>query len=530
MDTAIQVVEVLAQNAGSEMMSENRLILNETLATPGEAPVSYQLHINGKWFQSAADPLIEVHSPAHGGLLATVPDAGAQSIDHAVSSAHKSLDIWSNLDAFDRSRHLHAFAEVIRQRIDELAEIETAVTGRPIREMRSQLSRVPEWLEYFASIAIGLEAEANDVKGGFVTMTRYEPLGVCALLTPWNHPTLILIKKLAAALAAGNTCVVKPSELAPVSPLLLASWATEAGIPDGVVDVITGGVETGERLCDHALVARIDLTGGTATGRRVAAKAGHRLVPCTLELGGKTPVVVFADTPVKEAVAGSVFSAFIAAGQTCVSGARFIVEEAIYEKFLDEFAKRAKSIRLGDPADPNTDMGPVISAAARERCLEAISEAQAAGARCVIGGGCPNLPSPFNKGNYVEPTIFADVTPEMSLFRNEVFGPVVSVTPFKTEQQALALSNDSDYALGAALWTRDVTRAHRVAKQMRSGVMWVNDHHKNDPRSIWGGFGASGYGKENGWEALKSNLRKRSIVLRTAPNFDDWFAGGKRYG
>ena len=502
----------------------------EILAAAGCSVPSRQIHVGGLWYEPEVDSVIEVCSPAHGGHLATVPKAGPSVVDAAVRAADKALSTWSVLDPFDRARYLRAFADVVRQHMNELVELETAVTGRPIREMRAQLARVPEWLEYFASIAVGLEAEANNVKGGFLTLTRYEPLGVCALLTPWNHPVLILIKKLSAALAAGNTCVVKPSSQAPVTPLLLSSWAAEAELPAGVVNVVTGGPVAGTALCDHPLVSRIDLTGGTTTGRHVASRAAERLVPCSLELGGKAPVVIFGDTPLEEAAAGAVFSAFVAAGQTCVSGTRFIVEEPVYEEFVALFAERTKAIRLGDPADPETDMGPVISASSLERCLEAIAEARAAGARCVAGGGRPEMPAPFDKGNYVEPTVFADVSQDMALFQNEIFGPVVSVTPFKTEEEALTIANNSEYALGAALWTRDVTRAHRVANRLRSGVMWINDHHKNDPRSIWGGFGASGYGKENGWDALKSYMRKRSIVVRTEPDFDDWFGGGTRYG
>ena len=504
--------------------------MSKVLATTGGLVPSYKLHVGGQWCEPDVDSVIDVYSPAHGGHLATAPNAGASAVDMAVRIADGAQGAWAALDPFERSRYLHTFADAIRQHMDELVDFETAIIGRPIREMRAQLARVPEWLEYFASIALGLEGESNNVTGGFLTINRYEPLGVCGMLTPWNHPVLILVKKLSAALAAGNTCVVKPSSQAPVTPLLLSSWAAEAGLPGGVFNVVTGGPVAGTALCDHPLVSRIDLTGGTTTGRHVAARAAERLIPCSLELGGKAPVVIFGDTPLEEAAAGAVFSAFIAAGQTCVSGTRFIVEEPIYEKFITLFAERTKAIRLGDPSDPGTDMGPVISAESAERCLAAIEEARAAGARCVVGGGRPEMPTPLDKGNYVEPTIFADVSPDMSLFQTEIFGPVVSVTPFKTEKEALVLANDSEYALGAALWTRDVARAHRVANCLRSGITWINDHHKNDPRSIWGGYGASGYGKENGWDALKSYMRKRSIVVRTEPDFDDWFGGGTRYG
>ncbi len=502
----------------------------ETL-TDREAMLSgHLLHIGGLWREASGEGRIAVVSPASREAFGLVPIGDAADVDAAMVAAEAAGPAWAALDPLDRGRHLRAVAEIVRARMGELASLESAITGRAIREMRAQMSRIPEWLDYFGGIAAGLEAESNRLRGGFLSYTAYEPHGVCALLTPWNHPILILVKKLAAALAAGNTVVIKPSELAPATPLLFSAWCAEAGLPAGVVNVVTGDGTTGALVCAAPAVRHIDLTGGTATGKKVAAAAAERLVPCTLELGGKTPVVIFADTDIEEAAAGAAFAAFVAAGQTCVSASRFIVEASIHDDFVEAFARRARALRLGDPADPATDMGPVISAAAQARCLGHVAAAEAAGARRVVGGDVPDLPMPFADGFYVEPTIFDRVTPDMALFREEVFGPVAAVTAFSDEADALRLANDTPYALGASIWTRDVARAHRVAGRIRAGMIWVNDHHKNDPRSIWGGFGDSGYGRENGWDALKSYQKKRNVVVSTAPGFDDWFAGGKRYG
>jgi len=491
----------------------------------------FKLHYGGAWRAPAASAAIEVRSPATRNLLARVPEAGEPDVRAAAAAAAAAAPPWAATDAGERARLLRQLAELLRQRMGSLAEVESAVTGRPIREMRAQMSRIPEWLEYFAGIILGLEGETNRVKGGFLTYTALEPYGVCALLTPWNHPILILVKKLAAALAAGNVCLIKPSELAPVSPLILADWCVEAGLPAGTVNVVTGGAATGRAVCAAPEVQRIDLTGGTETGKRVASDAAQRLVPCTLELGGKAPVLVAEDAPLDEAVAGAAFAAFVAAGQTCVSATRFIVARAVYPEFVEGLAARAKRLRIGDPADPATEMGPVISAAARQRCLDHSASARAAGATLVAGGDAPpGLPPAFAEGFFVAPTVFADVNPQMRLFREEVFGPVVGVMPYDSEDEAIALANDTPFALGGAIWTRDVTRAHRLAAAIRAGVVWINDHHKNDPRSVWGGWGASGYGKENGWDALKSYLKKKSVIVRTNAGFDDWFAGGSRYG
>lgn len=500
-----------------------------TSAEPDTAP-SYRLHYGGVWRYPHAQEVIEVRSPATGRLLGCVPDADATDVAAAAAAAHAAAPAWQALEPLDRARHLHRLAELVRSRINELADLESAVTGRPLREMRAQMARIPEWFEYFGSIAAGLEGESNRVKGGFVTLTSWEPIGVCALLTSWNHPVLIMAKKLAASLAAGDTCIIKPSELAPISTLVFAEWAREAGLPAGTVNVVTGGGKTGAMVCSAPEVGFIDLTGGTATGRKVAAVAAARLIPTTLELGGKTPIVIFDDVPLDEAVAGALFAAFVASGQTCVSGTRFLVADGIHDAFVESFGRRAAMLRIGAPDDPATDMGPVISANSKARCFAHISDALADGARLICGGTVPEMPASLRDGHFVPATVFADVTPKMRLFREEVFGPVVSITRFYDEDEAVALANDSGFALGAGVWTRDVTRAHRLASIIRAGVLWVNDHHKNDPRSIWGGFGESGYGKENGWDALRARMRKRSVIIRTAPMFDDWFAGGSRYG
>ena len=488
------------------------------------------LFYNGRFQAPETEAVIAVTNPATATRFTTVPDGSPADVDAAVAAARAAFADWSVLDPIDRSRHLHSFADVVRQNIPKLAILESIVTGRALKEMNAQMARIPEWIEYFAGIAMGLEGESNVVKGGYVTMTHYEPLGPVALLTPWNHPILILVKKMSAALAAGNTCVVKPSELAPVSPLVLASLASEAGLPDGVVNVVTGGPQTGAALCAHADIHYIDLTGGTATGRKVAALAGERLVRTTMELGGKTPVLVCQDADLEGAIAGGLFSAFVASGQTCVSGARFIVHRDIYDQFATGIADRADAISLGDPMADTTQMGPVISKASKERCLAMIAQAKTDGAVLIAGNAQSDLPAPFNKGFYIRPTVFKDVSPEQALFREEVFGPVISITPFDTEEEALELANTGAFGLGVSIWSRDVARAHRLSLGIRGGVVWLNDHHRNDPRSVWGGVRDSGFGKENGWDALKAYMTKKSVIVRTAAGHDDWFAGSNRYG
>jgi acyl-CoA reductase-like NAD-dependent aldehyde dehydrogenase len=336
---------------------------------------------------------------------------------------------------------------------------------------------------------------------------------------------MIASKSLAPALATGNCVVLKPSEQTPLTALVLGDIAARAGFPPGVLNVVPGlGPEAGAALCAHPAVAKVTFTGGTEPGRAIALAAAGRFAKATLELGGKTPVLVFNDAPVGQAAAGAAFGGFIGAGQTCIAGTRILVQHDVHDAFVDALAERARGIRVGDPADPATQLGPVISRRAQERILDYVRLGEAEGARVVAGGRAATVPG-LEGGAFVEPTVLAGVTNDMRVAREEIFGPVVVVIPFSDEADAIAQANDSPYGLGAAIWTRDVARAHRVASRLQHGIVWVNDHHRLDPSSPWGGVRQSGVGREGGWESFHDFTHVRSVTVRIAEDPVDWYGG-----
>ena len=485
----------------------------------------YGFWINGKEVFDDKCVSFRVEAPATGNILCKVKSANKQIVNDTIEIAHNTFKsgIWSKADVRERSKVLTNIANNLRADIPRLLDLEVDQTGRAVREMKAQLGRLPEWFDYFAALIRTHEGSVPPFLGPYINYVKRVPLGVCSLLTPWNHPMLIAIKKIAPAIATGNSVVVKPSELAPVSVLEIGALCTRSGLPDGVLNILPGmGPEAGQAMCTHPHVRKVDLTGGTPTGRAVGASAGSNLASVVSELGGKAPMIIFEDADIEQAINGCAFATFVATGQTCIMGARLIIHENIYEKFMDALVNKVAKIKLGDPTNMDTQMGPVISGPSRTRISKMVDKARSEGAHILTGGCIPNMSPPFDNGYYYAPTILS-VSKEMEIWREEVFGPVVVALSFKTENEAIELANDSPYGLAAAIWTNNVMRAHRVAEQMDVGMVWINDHHRNDPSSPWGGFKESGIGRENGLCAFHEYTQTRSVIVRTDPSPFDWF-------
>ncbi|KKF92740.1 putative aldehyde dehydrogenase AldA [Ceratocystis platani] len=501
-------------------------------------------------------PVISVEDPSLGRPIDFVHSAGIAEVNMAVELGHAAYKggAWSRASRHERARVFDNAATRLMGSIDIFTDIEVTQTGRPTREMTAQVPTLVKWFQYYAALLRTEERSVLPTTGSLHNWVDRVPLGVVALITPFNHPLLIAVKKLAPALAAGNSVVLKPSELAPVTSLLLGRVLRDAGIPDGVLSVIPGhGATTGQALVQHPLVRKVDITGGTMAGRSIGALIGGNLTPLTAELGGKAPMIVLENANIDAAVNGAVFGSFIASGQTCVAATRIIVQDSILDEFVQKLAIKVSTIvpRIGSPRNMKSMMGPVIGKEQLDRISNMVNNSVASGHAVVLCGGMRMTGksmldgSDLDSGYFYAPTVVASnpahtqAVLNTRLWREEAFGPVVVVVGCKSEDEAISLANDSEYGLGAAVWTQDLSQAFRVTEQIEAGVVWVNTHHRNDPSSPWGGVKpGSGVGSENGKEAYYAYTRMKSTVMNYASAesmlaTEDWFrddAAPVRYG
>ncbi|MFF0569552.1 aldehyde dehydrogenase family protein [Streptomyces sp. NPDC004041] len=486
-----------------------------------------ELYIGGEWTPAAAGGRREVINPFDASVVTTVDEADADDADRAVRAARRAFEEadWAGAPTRRRADVLLRVHDLLLRDREEIARTETLDTGKTLAEARIDVEDVANAFRYFGEVADKDGGRVVDVGPDVLSRVVYEPIGVCALIAPWNYPLLQASWKVAPALAAGNTFVLKPSETTPLTTIAMVRLIAEAGAPPGVANLVLGsGATVGAALTHHPEVDLVSFTGGLATGRGIMAGAADGPKNVALELGGKNPNVVFADADVEAALDNALNAAFLHSGQVCSAGSRLLVEDSLHDRFVEALARRAAAIRLGNGMDDGTESGPLSSAEHREKVERMIAVGRDEGARVVTGGGRPADPA-LSRGYFLQPTVFADCHRTMRIVQEEVFGPVVTVERFHTEDEAVELANDTRYGLAGGVWTSDASRAQRVAGRLRHGTVWINDFHPYVPQAEWGGFGLSGVGRELGPTGLREYQEAKHIYQNLSPSPTGWFKG-----
>ena len=488
--------------------------------------VKHKMFIGGEWVEPSSGEYLESFNPFTGKPWALIPRGKAEDAKRAVAAAKQAFTsgAWPKMNATQRGALLRKLGDLIAANAERLAQLEVRDNGKLIAEMLAQLRYIPQWYYYFGGLADKIQGSViPSDKPDMFNYTRYEPIGPCVLITAWNSPLLLLAYKLGPCLAAGNTAILKPSEFTSASSLEFAKLVQEAGFPPGVFNVATGlGTEVGEALVTHPDVAKVAFTGGSVTGSHVYQTAAKDLKRVTLELGGKSPNIVFEDAVIDDAVKGAVSGIFAATGQTCVAGSRLLLHEKIYEPFMDKLLALAKTARMGDPSSMDTQVGPVTTRPQYEKVLRYIDIGKDGGATCVLGGHAAQRQE-CGEGWFVEPTIFTDVKNNMRIAQEEVFGPVLSVIKFKDDEEAIEIGNDVVFGLAAGVWTQNVRRAIKVTERLQAGTIWVNTYRAVSFMSPFGGYKRSGLGRENGQDAIKEYLQVKSVWISTAADVPNPF-------
>ena len=480
---------------------------------------TYQMYIDGQRVEAASRDYFETENPYTGKPWALIPRGTTEDVDRAVRAARQAFTSgdWPKLNASRRGALLRTLGDLVGQRWKSLAETEVRDNGKLYAEMAGQTKYIEPWLHYYGGLADKIEGSVIPLdKPDNFNFTRHEPLGVIAAIVPWNSPLLLAAWKLAPALAAGNTVVIKPSEFTSASVLEFMRLVEDAGFPPGVVNVVTGfGSEVGMPLVEHPLVAKIAFTGSDATGQRIYEAAARGMKRVTMELGGKSPNIVFDDADLDHAVKGAVSGILAATGQTCVAGSRLLVQETIYEPFVEKLVAFARTAKMGNPMSLETQVGPIANRPQLDKILRYIDIARTENARLVLGGARGSGPE-CGDGWFVEPTIFTDVNNRMRIAQEEVFGPVLAIIPFKDEEEAVAVGNDVIYGLAAGVWTQNIRRALTMAERLQAGTVWINTYRANSYMSPFGGYKRSGFGREGGQEMIKEYLQTKSVWISTA--------------